>query len=113
MKYSIYQKAKIASATAIASVAAFFVSGNAQADDLVISRTSANELGLSFKKILTTFDLAGFDVSEESVILAGVYEEENEVELQSLEGFTVRVPLDRITAGFSNIPENVRGGGPR
>jgi hypothetical protein len=109
MKYSIYQRIKIASAAVLASIAALFASSNAQAGELVIDRSSANELGLSFDKILVTFDLAGFDVGEEGVVLTSVYEEENEVELQSLEGFAVRVPLDHITDGYSNIPRNIEG----
>jgi hypothetical protein len=107
MKYSIYQKLKVAGATLLASTVAFFSPSDGRANEIVLDRSNSEELGLSFDKILTSFEIAGGAANESGVILAGVYEEENEVDLQSLDGFSVRVSVDDIRAGFSDIPRNL------
>lgn len=108
MKYSIYQQLKMTCTTVLAAGAALFYPSEGRTHDLVLDRSSSEELGLSFDKILSTFETAGSVADESGVVLAGVYEEDNEVELQSLEGFSVRVSIDDLRAGYSDSPRNFK-----
>lgn len=76
-------------------------------EGVIFDSQKAESLGINFDLVLGAFEEVGIDAPTEGIYLMKVYDEDNVVDLQTFEGQAVRVSIDSIVSGDSDIPRNV------
>ena len=101
------QKIKRLGALVILSGAVVGQGAFAGSTPVLVSEQNADTLGVSYQSIVEQFLSAGYEVNRGDEFLVGVHEEDSFVDLSTLEGISVTVPIERIADIGANTPRNV------
>ena len=74
---------------------------------VLVSEENAESLGINYQQLLEHFKAAGYEVKRGDQFFVGAHEEDDAVDLSTLGGISITVPLDTGAKYGINAPRNL------